>query len=210
MRDKIPDKRKVQGAETKRRLYVIAEQLFAQHDFADVSVEDITNEAGITKGAFYVHFASKDELIALLIADYAARVDMDYATFLESLPPDMPASNVLLALIEKIADVLMNKIGCNNMKKVYQMMLAGTLDTEAVKGYGRDLYSLCYSILENGIRTGEFKSILPVEGLSRHLVMAIRGISYEWCIRYPDFDLKEQSIEQFRLLLEGIKLDKTI
>ncbi len=210
MRDKIPDKRKVQGAETKRRLYEIAEQLFAQHDFADVSVEDITNEAGITKGAFYVHFASKDELIALLIADYAARVDMDYATFLESLPPDMPASNVLLALIEKIADVLMNKIGCNNMKKVYQMMLAGTLDTEAVKGYGRDLYSLCYSILENGIRTGEFKSILPVEGLSRHLVMAIRGISYEWCIRYPDFDLKEQSIEQFRLLLEGIKLDKTI
>lgn len=210
MRDKIPDKRKVQGAETKRRLYEIAEQLFAQHDFADVSVEDITNEAGITKGAFYVHFASKDELIALLIADYAARVDMDYATFLESLPPDMPASNVLLALIEKIADVLMNKIGCNNMKKVYQMMLAGTLDTEAVKGYGRDLYSLCYSILENGIRTGEFKSILPAEGLSRHLVMAIRGISYEWCIRYPDFDLKEQSIEQFRLLLEGIKLDKTI
>lgn len=210
MRDKILDKRKVQGAETKRRLYEIAEQLFAQHDFADVSVEDITNEAGITKGAFYVHFASKDELIALLIADYAARVDMDYATFLESLPADMPASNVLLALIEKIADVLMNKIGCNNMKKVYQMMLAGTLDTEAVKGYGRDLYSLCYSILENGIRTGEFKSILPVEGLSRHLVMAIRGISYEWCIRYPDFDLKEQSIEQFRLLLEGIKLDKTI
>lgn len=207
MKEKKFDKRKVQGAETKKRLYEIAEKLFAQHEFANVSVEDITDEAGITKGAFYVHFASKDELIALLIADYAARADMDYKVFLETLPSDMPTSDVLLTLIEKIADVLMNKIGCNNMKKVYQMMLAGTIETEAVKGYSRDIYTLFYSILEKGIWRGELKKGLPVDVLSQHLVMAIRGISYEWCIRYPDFDLKEQSMEHFRLLLEGIKIN---
>lgn len=207
MKEKKFDKRKVQGAETKKRLYEIAEKLFAQHEFANVSVEDITDEAGITKGAFYVHFASKDELIALLIADYAARADMDYKAFLETLPSNMTTSDVLLTLIEKIVDVLMNKIGCNNMKKVYQMMLAGTVDTEAVKGYSRDIYTLFYSIIEKGIWREELKKDLPVDVLSQHLVMAIRGISYEWCIRYPDFDLKEQSMEHFRLLLEGIKIN---
>ena len=205
MRDKKTDKRKVQGAETRKKLYEIAEKLFAEHDFASISVEDITDEAGITKGAFYVHFESKDALIALLIADYANRADTDYKAFLETLPPDMPVSDVLLALIEKIADVLADKIGCDNMKKVYQMLLAGTVDTEAVKGYGRELYTLFQGVLEKGIQNGEFKSILSVDMLAQHFVMAIRGVSYEWCVRHSDFQLKEEAVKHFELMLEGIK-----
>ena len=205
MRQKNPSKKKIQGAETKKKLYEIAEALFRERDFADVSVQDITDAAGITKGAFYVHFESKDALIALLIADYAAWADMDYRTFWETLPPDMPSCSALLALVEKIAGVLAGTIGHENMKKVYQMMMAGAAGTEAVKGYGRELYMLFHDVLEKGIRRGEFKSSLPVDLLSRHFVMAIRGVSYEWCIRYPDFDLKEQAVEHCRLLIQGIE-----
>jgi len=205
MREKKPDKRKVQGAETKKKLYEIAKKLFSERNFSDVNVEDITDEAGITKGAFYVHFESKDALIASLIADYVASADMDYKTFVEALPNEMPASEVILALTQKIADELVDTIGCENMKKIYQMLLAGTVDTEAVKGYGRELYLLFYSILDKGIRRGEITSSLPPEALSRHFVMAIRGVSYEWCIRSPDFDLREHTIAHIRLLIEGIQ-----
>lgn len=89
-----------------------------------------------------MHFESKDALIANLIADHAARADADYKTFLESLPDDMPSSLLLLALAGKIAGTLANKFGCKNMTKIYQMLLAGSAGTEAVKGYGRELYSL--------------------------------------------------------------------
>lgn len=208
MKKKKINKKKAQGAETKKRIYDTAEKLFAERDFGDVSVEDITDEAGITKGAFYVHFESKDALIALLLADYAARADTDYKTFLETLPSDMPASEVLLALIRKIADVLAGTIGCENMKKTYQMLLAGTAGTDAVKGYNRDLYTLFHGILEKGIQRGEFKSLLTAEDLSRHFVMAFRGITYEWCIRHPEFDLKEQAMDHFELLLQGVLADK--
>jgi len=204
MREKKIDKRKAQGAKTKKKLYEIAERLFTERNFSDVNVEDITDEAGITKGAFYVHFESKDALIAILIADYAARADTDYKTFLEALPDDMPASEVLLALTQKIAETLLNTIGYENMKKVYQMLLTGTVDTEAVKGHSRELYTLFYGVLEKGIQHGEIASSLPLEALSRHFVMAIRGVSYEWCVRYPDFDLKGQALEHCRLLIEGI------
>ena len=198
------DKRKAQGAETKRKLYEIAEKLFTERDFAAVSVEDITDAAGITKGAFYVHFESKDALIALLIADYTARADTDYTAFLETLPADTHVSGVLLALTEKIADVIAGTIGCENMKKIYQMMLAGSVGTEAVRSYGRELYLLFQGVLEGGIRRGEIKSTLPVDMIARHFVMAIRGASYEWCIRYPDFDLKEQAVALMRLLIAGL------
>lgn len=208
MREKKPDKRKVQGAETKRKLYKIAEKMFMERNFSDVNIEDITDEAGITKGAFYVHFESKDALIALLIADYASKTDTDYKAFLENLPSDMSSSSVLLALTEKISDTLSNTLGYENMKKMYQMMLVGTTGIEAVKGYSRKLYALFYSILEKGVRCGEFTSSLSLETLSRHFVMAIRGVSYEWCVRYPDFDLREQVTEHVRLLIEGIKMNK--
>jgi AcrR family transcriptional regulator len=204
MREKKIDKRKAQGAETKKKLYDIGERLFSERNFSDVNVEDITDEAGITKGAFYVHFESKDALIAILIADHAVKADANYKSFLESLPDDMPSSLVLLALAGKIADTLANTFGCKNMAKIYQMLLSETAGTEAVKGYGRELYALVYSILEKGLHRGEFTSSLQLEALSRHFVMAIRGVSYEWCVRYPDFDLREQTIEHVRILLEGI------
>lgn len=207
MREKKTDKRKVQGVQTKRKLYEIAVRLFTERNFSDVNVEDITDEAGITKGAFYVHFESKDALIAVLIADYAARADTNYKAFVEMLPDDMPASEVLLALIQKIADELVNTIGCENMKKVYQMLLAGTSGTDAVKSYGRELYTLFRQVLEKGIQRGEFTSTLPTDMLARHFVIAIRGVSFEWCIRYPDFNLKEQSVEHFNFLLQGILVE---
>lgn len=204
MREKKVDKRKIQGAETKRKLYEIAEKLFTERSFSDVNIEDITDQAGITKGAFYVHFESKDALIAILIADHAARTDTDYKTFLATLPDAMPVSEVLLALTQKIAETLLNTIGYENMKRLYQILLAGTVDTEAVKGYGRELYTLFHLVLEKGIRRGEIKSALSAEALSRHFVTAFRGVTYEWCVRYPEFDLKQQAAEHIRLLIEGV------
>lgn len=205
MREKKLDKRKAQGAETKKKLYEIAERLFSERNYTDVSIEDITNEAGITKGAFYVHFESKDALIAALIARNASRADAEYKSFLETLPHDMSASEVLLALTQKITDTLSNTIGCENMKKVYQMLLLRNVDTEAVKGFSRELYILFHCVLEKGIRCGELKSSLSPEELARHFVTAIRGVSYEWCVRNTDFDLREKAIGHVRLLIEGIK-----
>jgi AcrR family transcriptional regulator len=205
MREKKPDKRKIQGAETKKKLYEIAQRLFTERNFSDVSVEDITDEAGITKGAFYVHFESKDALIAILIADYAAQIDKNYRSFLEKLPDDMHASEVLLTLTQKIADTLMNTIGYDNVKRCYEILLSDTVDTEAVKGYNRELYSLYRHVLEKGIERKELSSSLSVDELSRHFVTALRGVCYEWCIRYPNFDLKEQVLMHMQLLIAAIK-----
>ena len=205
MRVKKTNKKKEQGAETKQRLYESAEQLFSQYNYTDVSVEAITEAAGVTKGTFYVHFDSKDELYVSIFADYAARIDMDYKAFLDDLPSDMPTSDMLLALIEKIADVLIGTVGYGKMKTFYTLQLTKTVSTDAVNGYNRELYAMFSDLLNKGIQRGEFKISLPLEALARHFVMAIRGITYEWCIRYPDFELKEQALAHFKLLIEGIK-----
>ncbi len=199
------ENRRIKANDTRQKIYKSAEKLFASYAYHKVSVDEIVKMAGVAKGSFYVHFASKDALIAALISDYVAGLDTDYKDYLASLPDDTPAEATLLSFIGKIADVLIDHIGIGNMQAVYKAQITNDMNMEAVMDYNRDIYKMISSILERGIRRGEFKTDVPVEILTRHFMMAIRGVTYEWCIRYPDFDYKAEAMQHFRLLLDGLR-----
>lgn len=50
--------------ERHQRILHVASVLFREHGFASVSVSDVMKASGMTKGAFYHHFDSKEKLIA--------------------------------------------------------------------------------------------------------------------------------------------------
>lgn len=193
------------GEKTKQKLFDTAFNLFNQYGLENITVDRIVEKAGVAKGTFYIYFESKDALIAAFISDYASKVDMDYRTVLESFPTETSSSQILLAIIEKIADTLTDNIGYTSMRTVYQLLLSDNIDTGAVTVYDRDLYQIFAVLIRRGMDKGEFISFLSLQELSRHFVMAIRGLCYEWCFRYPDFDLKSKALTHFRLLLDGIK-----
>ncbi|MFJ6721876.1 ScbR family autoregulator-binding transcription factor [Streptomyces sp. NPDC091259] len=47
---------------TRRRLVFAGAELFHRHGYANATLGDIARAAGVTKGALYFHFASKDDL----------------------------------------------------------------------------------------------------------------------------------------------------
>jgi AcrR family transcriptional regulator len=58
---------------TRERIIVGAAETFDRHGFATASLTDIAAAAGVTKGALYFHFSSKDELASAVIeAQHAA------------------------------------------------------------------------------------------------------------------------------------------
>jgi AcrR family transcriptional regulator len=48
--------------ETRARILRAARRLFNRKGFAEVTIDEIMGEAGLTRGGFYRHFATKDEL----------------------------------------------------------------------------------------------------------------------------------------------------
>ena len=55
-------------------------ELFAKQGFEATSVQQITEHCGISKGAFYLSFKSKDELIITMIDHFMTQFisDIDY------------------------------------------------------------------------------------------------------------------------------------
>src|ERR1700675_1303318 len=58
-----PDRRQRRSSQIRERLFRAALDLFAQHGFADTTVEDITNAADLGKGTFFNYFPSKDHIL---------------------------------------------------------------------------------------------------------------------------------------------------
>jgi AcrR family transcriptional regulator len=54
------------GDDTRERIFRAAVKLFAEHGYADTTVDRIVREAGVAKGTFFVHFATKDAVITEL------------------------------------------------------------------------------------------------------------------------------------------------
>jgi AcrR family transcriptional regulator len=79
--------RQARGKETRRNLIRTAARLWGERDFDSVTVEEICSEAGVGRTTFYLHFESKEGLLASLAGATAAGVagDLDEASAAESL-----------------------------------------------------------------------------------------------------------------------------
>ncbi len=205
MKKESMSKRTQKAIETKKKIFEAARYLVTEHGIENVSVDSIVEAVGVSKGAFYVHFESKDALLAALINDYTNIADMDYKIFLATLSDYDSVLDILILLAEKISDFMEFNIGVDNMRALYKAHLTKTINTTSAMSYNRDLYKLFSEVLERGVNQGELREDIPVDSVAKHLILATRGITFEWCIRYPDFNLKEQVLDHYKILLYGLK-----
>jgi len=106
------------GTATREKLLEVSEELINRRGFAGTSIDQIIAETGVTKGTFFYHFKTKQDLARALIERFAAadqelmRSSMERA---EKLSPD-PVQQLLIfvGLLLEAAEELdkMQQPGC--------------------------------------------------------------------------------------------------
>ena len=84
---------------TKMRILQMARNLYSAHGCEGTTLEDILTAAGITKGAFYHYFKSKESLCETIIEQVTA----DYRQLAMSLDADAEPIDQLREMITKLA-----------------------------------------------------------------------------------------------------------
>ena len=69
---------------TKQRILEAAKTLLSSHGYESTTIDDIITAAGVTKGAFYHYFKSKEHLCEVIIE----QAHSEYQQLAASIPPD--------------------------------------------------------------------------------------------------------------------------
>jgi TetR/AcrR family transcriptional repressor of nem operon len=86
------------SATTKSRILEAAKTLFGSHGYESTTIDDIITAAGVTKGAFYHYFKSKENLCEVIIE----QAHGEYHSLVESLPADVQPIERLRAMLENL------------------------------------------------------------------------------------------------------------
>src|SRR5450755_1447028 len=83
--------RDLQREETRRRLRDAALDVFRRDGFAATRIDDIARAVGVSRGTFYFHFPTKEDVLLELLREAEANV----ARAVETLAPSAPVKKVL-------------------------------------------------------------------------------------------------------------------
>lgn len=71
-------KTKAEAMETRRRILGSALDIFSEKNFSNVSVSEIAEAVGMTKGAVYWHFRNKEDILVKNIEDFCENAGADF------------------------------------------------------------------------------------------------------------------------------------
>lgn len=185
--------RKQQAMNTRMKIMKVTMDLFREKGVESVKINDICEAAGISTGAFYHHFASKDKIIQ----NGYESIDSYLQEQAGKLPGDT-ATERLFAFF-RLSNGVMEEMGWPFISEAYRHILQ-TKDKYTLSRE-RFPYRHIYSILEDGKTVGEFRSNLDVEEAADYLMKLVRGITFDWCVCEGSYSLTEEAARTLQLVV---------
>jgi len=162
------------------RLLDAALHLFVSKGYRSTNLEQIAGAAGLTKGAVYFYFGSKESVLIELLNHVQTDVFDGAIKAVEQAGPTM--TDKLVAFLHNAA-----KLGITHRDEVLLLILM-SLEFKARKGKVRDcvgrIYGRTHLLIERLIRagrkSGEFRDDVPVRELAAIVMANHDGTFLEW------------------------------
>ncbi|MDP5275626.1 TetR/AcrR family transcriptional regulator [Chengkuizengella axinellae] len=193
--------RQQKALKTKQKILDTSLYLFGRKGFNNVTVDEIVQVSGTSKGAFYTHFKSKHEVFL----EKFKEIDNFYLDFMKKMPEHIDASEQILKLTETQMKYLRDYLGKDLIRTIYTNAIDPNT-SQFLINESRPYFNIVHKIVEKGQENGEFKNTISPDRITNLVTRNIRGSLYDWCL-YEDekYDLVQESLDVIKLLLEGLK-----
>lgn len=195
--------RKQQAENTRRKLAETALRLFADRGYDSVAVDDICHEAGVSKGTFYLYFASKDQVVV----DEFLALDRSYQDAL----PEIGGIKTAVGRLEALGRYSLRHIsalGKDYIKAAYSSQMAPGRGPSPLASRERASHLIVLRLVKEAQESGELRRDLPAEEIALALTRATRGIVIEWCLTDGAFDLEQAGGPLLAILMDGLRARK--
>ncbi|NPV58128.1 MAG: TetR/AcrR family transcriptional regulator [Actinobacteria bacterium] len=192
--------RTLKGRQTRQAIFDTAVDLFARKGYDKVTVDEICSKVGVTKGAFYNHFRSKDQIIL----EEFMRMDEHYVRVAGEIS-SLPNSLEKLKAFNHAAIDLMAEIGVRLMKVLYHSQIAPHMNKPYLADERRYLYKITNELIREGQERGEIRDDIPSEEMASMFIDCFRGQIYHWCLANGSFDLVGTCDRLMDLLLDSLQ-----
>lgn len=186
---------KKRSAKTAARILETAKQLTVQNGWRNTTVRDICSACGISVGAFYHHFSSKQELMnqAFLLFDETLAAELPLA---EGPPVEMLRRILLTqtSFVAREAGPATTEYYCNIL-----------MDEQKAAANPQRLYYqrvLHYTTLAH--KQGSLNENFTPQQAAELLIKFVRGSLIDWCLHNCDYDVTARTEQELDLLLGGL------
>ncbi len=190
------------GTARKHQILEAASNVFARLGLQKTRMDDIVSESGLSKGALYWYFKSKDDIIVAILERFLERE----LEVLSALPEAEGSAEDRLRKFSEliVADLRNLKYFQTIAYEFYAMALRKKSIRALFKVYLKKYLNIMVPIAEQGIRNGEFKEMDPSD------IAVSMGAIVEGTILIYGFDPEFIDLERhirvgMDLLLAGIK-----
>jgi TetR/AcrR family acrAB operon transcriptional repressor len=183
--------------------------VFSRKGYAATTLEDIAQEASVTRGAIYWHFGSKAELYNILIREYSSRGS---AILQKAMAEGGSFLDILRrAFIMQLQVVEEDK----EMRAMMELTLFKTgLVSELEEGRqqqiksGLDLIENMAGIMQQGVAQGVLRSDIEPKEMARAYLAFQNGLIQLWLMTPSEFSLKASAESYADILIAGLQKQK--
>ncbi len=187
--------------ERRKQILDAAEKVFTQRGFNKARMDDIVAESGLSKGALYWYYKSKDEIILALMDRFFAG-EMQAEEELSSIEGNARQQ------LEVFFDAAFKDIRRfeERMSLGYEFFSLAARTEEvrdAIRGYYRRYQAILSQIIQQGIDSGEFIPIDPDDAATA-AISILEGMALLWFIDPEILDWDRIGDLPTRIFLQGI------
>ncbi|MBA4392305.1 MAG: hypothetical protein C0407_02015 [Desulfobacca sp.] len=165
------------GEKTREAIFRAAEKVFGQHGYNRANIAEITREAGVAQGTFYIHFKSKADLMEGLVRYLSHKIRRELQRVVLKITDRRDVERVgILAFLQFI----------RQHREIYRVIPEAEMVSREVSLWYYNKWSQGYiQGLEMGIQKREIRN-LPKVFLVRSLMGFTHIIGLKWIIWNPN------------------------